>query len=108
MTDELDPPCVANSDTSQAAAASMKSHTPRLRGEVLSLFKGRWEETARGDCFLPGKDWTCDEIEQELGMSHQTISPRVHELAKLGLIVDSGARRKTRSGRTATIWRLAP
>jgi hypothetical protein len=47
---------------------------------------------------------TCDEVEEMLAMSHQTASARVNELAKLALIVDSGRKRKTRSGRGATVW----
>jgi hypothetical protein len=47
---------------------------------------------------------TCDEVEQRLSMTHQTASARVHELAKLEAIVDSGRKRKTRSGRGAVVW----
>lgn len=49
---------------------------------------------------------TCDAIEADLGMTHQTASARVHELAKAGLIVPE-AKRPTRSGRMATVWRAA-
>lgn len=94
----LDPPCVASSDTSRDAAKSMKGHTPRLRGEVLKLFNH--------PNIVGSEGWTCDEIEIQTGLSHQTCSPRVHELAKIGAIVDSGERRKTRTGRRATVWKL--
>lgn len=50
---------------------------------------------------------TCDEIEQITELSHQTCSPRVHELMKSGDIVDSGERRATRSGRKAIVWKVA-
>lgn len=48
---------------------------------------------------------TCDEVEALTGMKHQTASARVRELAKGGEIVDSGARRETRSGCAAIVWR---
>lgn len=50
-------------------------------------------------------DATCDELEIKLGLTHQTTSARVHELMKGHHIIDSGARRPTRSGRAATVWR---
>lgn len=52
---------------------------------------------------------TCDEVETMLQFSHQTASARIRDLAKAHLIRDSGLRRKTRTGRTATVWRaVAP
>lgn len=52
---------------------------------------------------------TCDEVERLLGLPHQTASARITELGPnpnmLNLIVDSGLRRKTRSGRLAVAWR---
>lgn len=49
---------------------------------------------------------TCDEIEEKLNMSHQTVSARVRGLVrKGGFIVDSGKVRKTRSGRNAIVWK---
>jgi predicted transcriptional regulator len=84
------PPAARNSDTSVAAAESVAAHTPRLRGMVLEVIR------AAGGL-------TCDEVEERLDLKHQTVSARVHELMKLGQIVDGG-RRKTRSGRAATVW----
>lgn len=49
---------------------------------------------------------TCDEIEVSLSLSHQTASARVRDLFQGGLIMDSGLRRKTRTGRKATVWRV--
>ncbi len=48
-----------------------------------------------------------DEAEVVLTMTHQTVSARVHELARAGAIVDTGKRRRTRSKRLATVWRAA-
>jgi hypothetical protein len=47
---------------------------------------------------------TVDELEKKLNLSHQTCSPRVLELRQKGLVVDSGKRRLTRSGRRARVW----
>jgi hypothetical protein len=47
---------------------------------------------------------TCDEVEQALDRTHQSISARVNQLRDSGWIVDSGERRKTRSGRNAVVW----
>lgn len=49
---------------------------------------------------------TCDELEQRLGLSHQTCSASVNNLMNDGLIVADGYR-KTRSGRSARVWRVA-
>lgn len=48
---------------------------------------------------------TCDELEINLKLSHQTASARVHDLMKAKLIVAQvDVRRMTRSGRKATVW----
>ena len=47
---------------------------------------------------------TCDELEIRLGLSHQTASAAITEMAKSGMIVDSGERRHTRSGRKARVY----
>lgn len=50
---------------------------------------------------------TCDEIEDLLGATHQSISARVHELEKkLKLIERRGITRKTRAGRQAGVFVL--
>lgn len=49
---------------------------------------------------------TCDELEVRLGLSHQTCSASVNSLMNDDLIVPDG-KRPTRSGRKATIWRVA-
>ena len=47
---------------------------------------------------------TCDEAECDLGMRHQTCSARFYDLHRMGAIVDSGKKRKTRSGRYAVVY----
>ena len=93
MTDHIGAPYAVGSDTSQEAAAEIVALTPTLRAKVLLHVLGQGEHGA-----------TCDEVEQALGLSHQTASARVHELAQLGDLVDSGHRRKTRSNRNAAVY----
>lgn len=49
---------------------------------------------------------TCDAIEARLGLTHQTCSAAVHRLMKSGAIEPAG-KHPTRSGRQATVWRVA-
>lgn len=84
------PPLVLGSDTSEDAAASMEHLTSTIRGRVYARIRQHGA--------------TCDEIEQELGLTHQTASARVNELRNRGFIEDSKARRKTRSGRNAVVY----
>ena len=50
---------------------------------------------------------TSDEVEQGLGLTHQTASARLTEAKAKGELIVSGMKRKTRSGRKADvlIWR---
>jgi predicted ArsR family transcriptional regulator len=48
---------------------------------------------------------TCDDIERLLGLSHQTASARINELVREHEIIDSGARRPTKSGRKARVYK---
>lgn len=89
-------PRVAGSDTSIAAAESMVPKTGRMQAEILRLLKG----------YEYGR--TCDEIEAITGWSHQSASARIRELVLAELVVDSGDRRKGRSGRSGRVYRLAP
>lgn len=91
-------PFARYSDTSRAAAGSMKSSAQTIRARILELIQGN------GDLGS-----TCDEIECYLELTHQTASARVWELkgnpaGQEARIRDSGARRATRSGRKATVW----
>jgi len=47
---------------------------------------------------------TCEEIEQATGLRHQTASARIRGLAIQGRVRDSGVRRKTVTGRAASVW----
>lgn len=92
MTDTI--PYAVGSDTSEAAAVSMEPHVSRLEEVVLGVI-----ERAKGA--------TCDEVEVATGLPHQTASARVNGLMRKQVIIDSGERRLTRSGRKAVVWRRA-
>jgi hypothetical protein len=89
-------PFVHGSETSREAAVSMVRPATRLRLEVLKFIENEGERGA-----------TADEVQLGLGLTHQTGSARVSELAHGGQIVDSGLRRATRSGRSAVVYRAA-
>ena len=91
-------PFVKGSETSTAAADSMVKHAKSVEVQILSLFMevGYW-------------GLTDDEIEQRLGLKHQTVSARRRQLEKNNLIVKmykDGKRMKrpTRSGRQAGVY----
>lgn len=90
---KLEPPSAAGSETSQAAARSMRRPAPRYREQVLYFIARQGAAGA-----------TSDEVQAALGLSHQNGSARVSELAKYGFVVDSGVRRVTRSGRKAVVY----
>jgi predicted Rossmann fold nucleotide-binding protein DprA/Smf involved in DNA uptake len=83
-------PYVKGSDTSRSAAESMQRPAETIRADVLAYIR---EGAA-----------TCDEVEVGLGLSHQTIGPRIRELVLMGKVRDSGSRRPTRSGRSARVF----
>ena len=47
---------------------------------------------------------TCEEVEQRLGLPHQSVSARIRDLSKRGEIRKSGNYRDTKSGRRAIVW----
>ena len=85
-------PYVVGSDTSQAAAEALEGKLGGMRQVVLDHVRG-------------GAGLTCEEVEEQLEMRHQTAGPRINELVKVGLLYDSGERRRTTSGRMATVWK---
>ena len=93
------PPPHSAPGPSQEAADSMRGSVATLRERVLDAIS----ESSNG--------LTCDELERKTGLTHQTASARIWELrgfpsnsGRPSLLADSGARRKTASGRTATVW----
>src|SRR5262245_5062830 len=91
------PGFVRGCDTSADAADSLDDGIlTRLRAKVFAVIDARGERGA-----------TCDEIEQALGLRHQTAGARIRELVLGGFVADTGKRRTTRSGRPARIYRPA-
>jgi|SRR5262245_22068771 len=76
---------------SREAAKTVDAAT--IRGQVLTWLRAHGEATA-------------DEAAAALGYTPFTMRPRLTELKALGLIADSGARRRNQSGRRATVWRV--
>ena len=97
MSYPTDPGYVAGNLSSEEAADSVKESAATIRGRIYRYVS----ESPAGK--------TCDELEAELYLSHQTCSARCTELKRLGLlspkIDESGAklRRQTRSGRNADV-----
>lgn len=79
--------------SSEEAFASIKPGRAKVQTTVFNAIRvaGAWGRT-------------CDELEINLKLSHQTASARVHELMKAGSIVAKSDRRMTRSGRKASVW----
>lgn len=80
-------------DTSIAAGASMpRDRILAVKRKVLLLLSSR-----------PLSD---QELVQRLGVPENTLRPRRIELVSDGLVIDSGIRRRTESGREAIVWCL--
>lgn len=85
-------PHARGSATSEAAARSVDAGLNAMQQEVLRAIE------QAGSSGL-----TCDELEQQLGMRHQTASARVRELTQRQVIVCASTR-KTSSGRQANVY----
>ena len=89
-------------ETSRDAAKSIKLHAGRMAKQVLHCISSS------------PNGLTCEQVEQQLEMKHQTASARIRDLAscqpplickrhnKEGKLI----RRETTSGRTAAVWFL--
>jgi hypothetical protein len=91
----LTPPAHHNAPagTSGVAADRIARHAKDLRARVLAFIVEQGPHGA-----------TDDEGEAVLGIKPQTYTPRRGELVRLRLVVDSGRRRNTASGRPAAVW----
>lgn len=88
-----DLPFVRDSETSEAAAESMKPDAATLRGQVLEFIR-----QANGA--------TDEETQQGLRMNPSTQRPRRVELVERLLVRDGGKKRRTSSGRWAVVWEV--
>lgn len=86
------PPFARSSDTSREAADSL-TNTEKMRNTVLLAIQLR-----------NGLGVTDQELQDVLKLPPNVETPRRWELVNMGLVKDSGMRRKTRSGRNATVW----
>lgn len=87
------PGAAAGRETSIAAADAIAERAPTLRELTLRAI-----QASEGGL-------TADEAADALGMSILSIRPRVTELARRGLVEDSGERRRNQSGKSAIVWR---
>jgi hypothetical protein len=80
-------------DTSLEAAEHIKPKAPKLRDRVYQHILKQGTTGA-----------TADEVELALGISHQTGAPRITELHRMGRLIRTNMRRKTRYGRNAGVY----
>lgn len=80
--------------TSVQSRDKLKSNSHRYRMQIFDLI------AMRGGL-------TCDEVEVELNLRHQTASCFIRFLTQDGYLRDSGDRRITRAGRKAIVWETA-
>jgi len=79
--------------TAEEAASSMADEQKSLLNAVQLALSAYGPQTA-------------DEVASALKRDRLAIRPRLTELQRLGLVVDSGDRRKNESGRRAIVWEL--
>jgi hypothetical protein len=88
------PGYVRGVDTSHDAADSLKDTVlSRLRAQIFDWIDHRGEHGA-----------TCDEVEVELDLIHQTASARIRELVLMDRLYDTERRRLTRTNRLARVY----
>lgn len=80
-------------DTSQAAAVLKAKKVEADRARILARLAER-----------PSTD---DELQVDLGLPPNTERPRRVELVRQSKVRDSGARRKTATGRNAIVWQCS-
>jgi hypothetical protein len=88
-------PVHSGTPTSAAAARQIAGHTKTLRAQVFAYFVRRKDLGA-----------TDEEVQRALRMPGNTERPRRQELEEQGLVIDSGLKRTTASGREAVVWVL--
>lgn len=93
LTPNFQPPAQRHSETSLAAAESIKPDANRLRLRVLHWLLERGEHGG-----------TDEEGQEALGMPGSTYRPRRVELQAAGKIRKLETTRPTRSGRAAAVW----
>lgn len=85
-----------DSTTSRDAAIAIEKtgRAATLREDVLAYFR-------------TGRDATADEVAEALKESPLSVRPRVAELKASGLLIETGIRRKSSTGRSSHVWKAA-
>lgn len=86
------PPHVIGSDTSLSAREAIRSRAQNLRERVLEMLRAR--------------PMTDNEMQLEGNILAATQCPRRVELCEVGLVCDSGQRRRTLRNRLAVVWQI--
>ena len=97
MTRKASLPYARGSATSLAAAESMLDHEETGRQRVYDYICAKGIEG-------PDRGATDNEIGIAIGMIDNTVVPRRVDLMESSLIMPSGLKRKTSSGRDAVVW----
>ena len=79
--------------------------TSQIAGDAAREFLGDHERRILEA--LAAGPGTKDEIAGRCGLSEQQVARRMHGLARLKRVADTGTTRSTASGRMATVWRRA-
>ena len=89
----LSAPYQKHSETSKAAAKEIEGDAGTQRHK---LFGWLYEHGSATD----------EECQDGIPMNPSTQRPRRVELVRMGLVRDTGEKRKTRSGRSAVVWEV--
>lgn len=95
QTINFNAPRVRGSQTSTDAAESIAPAVGTLQARVYEFLKSKADRGA-----------TDEEMQLGLDMSPSTQRPRRVELVRKGLVIDSGEKRETKSGRSAVVWKV--
>ena len=82
-------------DTSQASAARAETMAQRQAAAVYA-------------CLQVYGPQTSDQIAQHINLLPHQVIKRVSDLRNSNAIVDTGERRRTRTGRPAAVWQIKP
>jgi predicted ArsR family transcriptional regulator len=82
-------------DTSQVSAARAETMAQRQAAAIYACLKVYGAQTS-------------DQIAQHVGLLPHQVIKRVSDLRNANAIVDTGERRRTRTGRPAAVWKIKP
>ena len=82
-------------DTSQSSAARAETMAHRQKAAIYACLKAHGPQTS-------------DQIAQKVALLPHQVIKRVSDLRAADAIVDTGERRRTRTGRPAAVWKIKP